>query len=357
MSNNFKILILAGAFVSFILGAGTATGQEILQFFVSFGYYGIIGIIIAAILHMWFGAYAMDVGLRLKADDSKAVFVYFCGKYIGTFFYWFSQLFILIVFVVMISGAGATVSEHFGLGVIVGRAIMAILVLVTALARLETITKILGIAGPIIVIFAVVVGVGSFDATGFSQASDTLKELSLSKATNHWWQTGFVYSSFVLLVALPFLANLGKDEVKRKNVIIGGTLGGFIMLIGVFAIYMGILSNIGEVYTKDIPTLFLADQISPVLALCFSIILLIAIYTTAVGMLWTVSTQFSKGNPTSYKVITIALSVVGFFGGLLPFAKIIDAIYPIVGYIGLILFVGMLYRQFINQGQIGKTNL
>ena len=75
MKNNSRIIILAGAFVSYILGAGTATGQEILQFFVSFGYLGIGAIIIAAILHMWFGAYAMDVGLRLQSEDSKGVFI------------------------------------------------------------------------------------------------------------------------------------------------------------------------------------------------------------------------------------------------------------------------------------------
>lgn len=354
MNSNFKIIILAGAFVSFILGAGTATGQEILQFFVSFGYLGVGGIIVAAILHMWFGSYAMDVGLRLKVDDSKGVFIYFCGKYLGTFFYWFSQLFILIVFVVMISGAGATFTEHFGLGDVIGRAIMTLLVLITALLRLDTIIKILGIAGPIIVLFAVLVGAGSFDATGFSDANNILKELDLSQATSYWWQSGFVYSSFVLLVALPFLANLGKNELNRKHVILGGSLGGFIMLIGVFAIYVGILSNVEQASTKDIPTLFLTNQINPTLALVFSIILLIAIYTTAVGMLWTVSTQFAKGNTTIYRICVIVLSIVGFFGGLFPFATIIDTVYPIVGYIGLILIAAMLYRQFINKGVLGK---
>lgn len=355
MNNTFKIIVLAGAYVSFILGAGTATGQEIMQFFVSFGYLGIGAIIIAAVLHMWFGAYAMDVGVRLKAEDSKDVFIYFCGKYLGLFFYWFSQIFILVVFIVMISGAGATVSEHFGLGDVIGRALMAILILITSLLRLNTIIKILGIAGPIIVIFAIVVGAGSFDSAGFSQAGEILKEINLSKATNDWWQAGFVYSSFVLLVALPFLANLGKDEINRRNVIIGGALGGLIMLIGVFAVYIGILSNIEQLHTKDIPTLFLADQISPALALFFSIILLIAIYTTAVGMLWTVSIQFSKGNTFKYRIITIALTILGFFGGLFPFAQIIDFVYPIVGYIGLILIAGMLYRQFINKGKIEST--
>src|SRR5699024_502082 len=217
---------------------------------------------------------------------------------------WFSQLFILVVFVVMISGAGATVSEHFGVGEVVGRLIMAIAVLVTALLRLETMVRILGIAGPIIIIFAVVVGIGNFDSAGFSRAGTLVNKLDLLRATSYWWQSGFVYSSFVLLVAVPFLANVGKNETNRKHVIAGGILGGLIMLFGVFAIYIGILSNIDKVQGIDIPTLFLANQISPMLSLFFSIILLIAIYTTAVVMLWTVSTQYANGNTTRYRVIT-----------------------------------------------------
>lgn len=352
MKNNSRIIILAGAFVSYILGAGTATGQEILQFFVSFGYLGIGAIIIAAILHMWFGAYAMDVGLRLQYKDSKGVFNYFCGKYLGTFFYWFAQLFMLIVFVVMIAGAGATVSEHFGVGEVVGRIIMAVLVLITALLRLETIVKILGIAGPIIVIFAVIVGAGNFNITGFSQAGSLLQNLELSTATSYWWQSGFVYSSFVLLIAVPFLANLGKEEKSRNHVIYGGIIGGFIMLLGVFMIYVGILSNVDEAGTLNIPTLFLATKISSVLGYVFSIILLIAIYTTAVGMLWTVSKQFSKGNENIYRILVVVITIIGFFGGLFPFATIIDVVYPIVGYIGLVLIVCMLYRQFIKPGKL-----
>ncbi len=354
MNNAVRIIILAGAFVSFILGAGTATGQEIMQFFVNAGYVGIGAIIIAAILHMWFGAYTMDVGLRLQAEDSKDVFIYFCGKYLGIFFYWFSQLFIMIIFIVMISGAGSTMTEHFGMGEVAGRAIMALIVLATALLRLNTMISILGIAGPIIVVFAVAVGSGNFDSATFALAGDLVKELELKPATSYWWQAGFVYSSFVLLVAIPFLANLGKTEKSRKTVIWAGIIGGFIMLLGVFAIYMGLMSHLPDVYDKSIPTLILADNMSPLVANIFSVILLIAIYTTAVGMLWIVASQFSKGNTSRYRMITVVLTIIGFFGGLLPFDKIIGLVYPVVGYIGIILIVCMLFRHLIRPGKLGK---
>lgn len=350
VENSSRIFLLGGTFVSFILGAGTATGQEIVQFFVSFGFWGIGAILIAALLHAWFGALSMDVGLRLKAKDSKAVFNYFCGRYIGTFLYWFAQLFILIVFIVMIAGSGATIAEQFGINEVIGRLGMTIIVWLTALFRLETMIKILGIAGPIIILFAIIVGAGNIDIYNLQKVSNILNNIEIYQSTSYWWQSGFVYSAFVLLVAVPFLANIGKNETKRKHVVTGGILGGFVMLLGVFFIYIGILSKLNDVEGKDIPTLSLAENIHPTLGIVFSIILLIAIYTTAVGMSWTVSTQFAKGNQTIYKIIITLVSILGFFGSVFPFASIIDAVYPIVGYISLILFIGMFYRQFVNPG-------
>src|SRR5699024_637309 len=111
-------------------------------------------------------------------------------------FYWFAQLFLLIVFIVMISGAGATFTEHFGMGDITGRAIMAGLVLISVLLKLDTIVKILGVAGPTIIIFAIIVGFGNFNSDDFLSADELISGLDMTMATEYWWQSGFVYSSF-----------------------------------------------------------------------------------------------------------------------------------------------------------------
>ena len=38
-----RILTYAGAIVAFLIGSGFATGQEILQYFTSYGYWGVFG--------------------------------------------------------------------------------------------------------------------------------------------------------------------------------------------------------------------------------------------------------------------------------------------------------------------------
>lgn len=354
MNNLGRIILISGAVVSYLLGAGTATGQEILQFFVAFGYYGIGGVLIAAVLHTWFGAYVMDVGYRLEVDSVHDVFKYFCGKYIGTFLTWFAQLFIIVVLIVMISGAGSTFNEYYGMNITLGKFIMASLVLATALLGLRGLVNILGVAGPIIIVLAVIVGAMNFNVEGFMEAGKLVESLNITKGTSTWWQSGVVYSSFVLLIAVPFLAKIGQTEKKRMHILLGGGLGGMLMLVVAGVLYLGIFSNVEVTATKDIPALFLAEQISSAFGFIYSIILLIAIYTTAAGMLWIGSDFLSRGNVKYQKIIAVILTIIGFFGGLFPFAEIINTVYPIVGYMGIVIFIGMVYRQFINKGEIGS---
>lgn len=41
-----QIIIYAGAFIAFLVGSGFATGQEIMQYFVAYGFMGILGALI-----------------------------------------------------------------------------------------------------------------------------------------------------------------------------------------------------------------------------------------------------------------------------------------------------------------------
>ena len=46
----FRVLKIGSAFVGIIVGAGFASGQEILQYFTSFGYIGTLAAVVSMIL-------------------------------------------------------------------------------------------------------------------------------------------------------------------------------------------------------------------------------------------------------------------------------------------------------------------
>ncbi|HLR92703.1 MAG TPA: hypothetical protein VK048_06535, partial [Atopostipes sp.] len=69
-----KVLKLGSAFIGIIVGAGFASGQEILQYFTSFGYMGTIGAIVATALFAYVGMTLVNVGSRLQTTNHKEAF-------------------------------------------------------------------------------------------------------------------------------------------------------------------------------------------------------------------------------------------------------------------------------------------
>ena len=47
-----RIWSIALAYIGVMIGAGVSSGQDLLQYFVSFGVWGLIGVIVLSVLHV-----------------------------------------------------------------------------------------------------------------------------------------------------------------------------------------------------------------------------------------------------------------------------------------------------------------
>ena len=95
-----------------------------------------------------------------------------------------------------------------------------------------------------------------------------------------------------------------------------------------------------DVAGTQIPTLVLAREISPALAMFFTIIVFLEIYTTAGPLLWAPVKRFAPDEKSNrYRLVLMVLGVIGIVVGLnVPFDKLINVIYVINGYVGFTLF-------------------
>src|SRR5690625_2552953 len=124
----FRILKIGSAFIGVIVGAGFASGQEIIQYFTSFGYIGTIAAIVATGLFAYLGMTLTKLGSRLKADSHKVAIYEISGRYLGFIVDAIIVFTLFGVGVVMIAGAGSTLNQQFGLPVFVGSIIMTVIV-------------------------------------------------------------------------------------------------------------------------------------------------------------------------------------------------------------------------------------
>lgn len=345
------IVAFGGAIMAFVIGAGFASGQEVMQFFTHLGLWGSLGAgVTAMILFAWFGAVLLEDGRKLQLEDANKIFAHYCGRNIGIFFEWFVPILLFLVVSIMLSGAGAAVSEHYGLDPNLGRIGMGAATLLTVLLGLKKLVNIIGNIGPVIIAFTIVMGVVSIvqNPGGLAVADDVLKTINVPGASDNWFFSGVLYAAFSLVGLMPFIAGMGKQAKSSTDTLWGGIFGGVAFVFGGMILSTGLLANIEKVYDKQIPSLAVAAEILPFIATLFSIVLLLGIYTTAVPMLWTAVNRISTDERSMrYKISAVVMIIIAFFGAQLQFGKMVGFVYPATGYMGILLMAGMIYTRYI----------
>lgn len=353
MRNWKNAIVFGGGILAFVVGAGFASGQEIMQFFATLGFWKSIGSgLVAMVLVSWFSLTIMEDGRKLQLEDENTIFAHYCGKIIGKFFEYFVPVLMFLVASMMISAAGATVSEHFGVNPNVGRIFMAIVTLITVLLGLKKLVHIVGYIAPVIIIFTMFVGISGFlkNTGGITESVQVIEDLEISGTYSNWIISGIMYAAFLVVGLVPYIAGIGKQANNKKETTLGGLFAGILFLAGVIILGTGMIANIGAVYDKEIPALALASQNSTLISSIFAIFLILAIYTTAVPMLWTAINKVVRDeNSNKYKIVAVVLTIFAFIGGHLPFSTMVGIVYPATGYMGLLIFVGMLYTRFIKK--------
>lgn len=360
-SSTMRVLTYAGAIMAFLIGSGFATGQEIMQYFAAYGFWGVFGTgLIVLALISFVSVQFLTVGQREQFDKPAQIFEYYAGKYVGKFFDYFSILFVFLSFTVMVAGAGAVFDEHYNLPSWAGGIGLTVLVAITVWFGLNSLVDVIGKIGPLIVVIAVGLGiVGILNAqSGMLEGHQMVAELEVQQASNHWVSAGLSYVGFCMLWLAAFLTALGKTVPTQREARAGGLAGGTIFSLACIIVGLGLLANIERVAGTQIPMLIIASDVAPFVASAISLMILAGIYTTAIPLLWTVSSRVFPDGTKKYKYFTIFLALLGTVIGLwLPFDQMVNIVYVLNGYVGAILLAIMIVVTIIKAVQRRRKSM
>lgn len=348
-----QIIGFSGAFIAFMFGSGFATGQEVMQYFVSYGYKGLLGAMVCFILLLYVSINYAFVGKKEHYNKGSKIFIYYCGKYIGKFFDYFSVFVIYLSFTVMLAGAGATVNQHYGIPTYIGTILIGLLAGITVMLGLSKIINIIGKIGPVIIILTTLLGLFSMfnHHSNLPLVNEVLPNIEIMQASTNWLFSAFSYVGISILWLASFMTALGASADSMTEAKLGAGFGVGAFCCALVILMMGILANIENVAGSMIPTLILARDIHESVAMLFSIIIITGIYTTAVPLLWTVSSRVVDEKTKKFKIFTIILAITGIVvGATIPFDKLVNIIYVTTGYVGFILLFFMLItsiRRFV----------
>lgn len=349
-----RVIIMGGAFIGLLIGSGFTTGQEIMQYFVSFGNWGYAAVALMWILFIYVGCSFAVVGYEQQFEEPKNIYQYFCGKYIGTFFDYFSVIFLFMSFWVMVAGASAAFNQSFGFPTWVGGTLMGAVTLITLFFGFGKLVEIVGSIGPVVSVLAILLGIAgiAMNPGGLSTFAEKIVPLvadkTVKQAGSNWVMAMASYVGFCMMWLAVFMTNMGKMANSKREAIYGTIFGSTLYSTAVLLLMFGLSANLLDVAGAQIPTLILAKKISPALAVVYTLIVFTEIYTTAGPLLWTPVKRFAPDEKSNrYRILLVVLGVIGIVVGLtVKFDELINVIYVINGYVGFALFFLMVYVDF-----------
>jgi len=286
-----KYLSVAFAYVGVIVGAGLASGQDLLQYFLSFGATGLIGIAALGVLNIIFGVVALQLGSYFRSGHHDEVFERITHPAVRR------VIDVVLVFsgfamgFVMLAGAGANLEQQFGLPAWAGSAVCAGLVILTAFLDFDRIMKVIGVFTPMIVIAIVILVIYSLVTPHPSVAELNATATKVTPALPNLWFSAINY--FALCV----------------------------------------VNGIG------VPALEIARMIHPAFAFVYTLIIFALIYNTVFSLFFATARRFSGGSTKRMRIVLMGVVALGYAASLMGFKKLIGGMYPIIGWLGVALLV------------------
>lgn len=352
-----NVVGIALSFIGLLVGAGFATGQEVVQYFTSFGIPGMWGILVAGLVMTLAGTVFLQLGSYFHASEHNQVFRNITHPIISRILDVAVILTLFAVGFVMLAGAGSNMEQQFGWPAWVGSLLMLVLVMVTGMFDVDKVSQVIGLLTPTIII--AVLFVGTYTLLHMPENVDAA--ISASEAIESpipfWLVSALNYNGLALILAVSMSLVIGGDNISPREAGVGGIVGG-----AVYAVLMGIagfslLMNAENVGDSDIPMLTLVDSVHPTLGVIMAIIIYLMIFNTAIGMFYALGKRLSSGNESKYRIIFIAGCLAGFAVSFAGFKALMQYVYPVLGYMGIVLVAILVIGWLRSLGKIKDEGL
>lgn len=346
-------LKIAGVYIGTVVGAGFATGQEVLQFFTRFGIRGLAGISITTVLFIFFGIIIMSLGNILHAKSHLEIIQYSGGKILGAMIDLIITIFLFGTFSVMIAGNGALFEQQFNLPSIVGNVIMAILTALTVLTGINGVINSISFVVPFLLATVIVTSI--FSASKYPVNMMVINDITWGSGLfNNWFLAAILYVSYNTVISIAILGPLGNEAESKRSIKNGAILGGLGLGLGSLMIYIALSGHVDNIGTLEVPMIYIAGAISPILQVVYSIVLIAEIYTTAVSSLYGFTARVIdiQKKPVKGRYIVAGATIVALMSSSFGFSNLVKYLFPIVGYCGIIILSGIVFNIIIGR----KTN-
>lgn len=323
---------IAAVYVGTVIGAGFATGKEIVEFFTQYGLYGLISILLAGYLFIFFGMKVMTKAIDIQATSFMELNNDLFGQTFGKVMNILMTAMLVGVCGVMLSGAEALFVEQLGWGQAVGSLLTILLCLIVLWAGVKGLFAVNTFVVPTLVIFNLILMYNSLSQPFLWPNLFTIESIDYA-----WKAVGsaFSYAAFNLTLAQAVLVPVA-TEINNKAIIrLGGFIGGALLTIILISSHIT-LSTLPDLLVYDIPMATIVKNMMSGIYFVYLFIIYGEIFTSLIGNMYGIERQISQFFKLRSIWVHIAVIIIVYIIGRIEYGQLLGFLYPLFGYISLI---------------------
>ena len=334
-------LTFAGCF----LGAGYVSGQELWQFFGSFGKNGLFGLLLAISLLLAAGVMMILLGRMARSEEIDKLVVCWDMPLLRGAVTLLELLFLFGVGTIMSAGVGALLGQLIGLPQWIGSGLFIAVVALVSLAGFSGMISAFSATVPVLAAATLVFGIWSLAQSGVNIPEP---QGGGSALLGSWPVAAVSFACYNLFGSIAMIAPLGKS-VKSERAAVGGIAMGAALLLLIAASVLVSVSASPSVTAAELPMLALAQAKGSVFGYAYGLLLLLAMFGTGLSSLVAFVGMVGAKHPAVGKNrvgFTAVCALLMFGGSLFGFGGLIGVVYPIFGYCSSVFIVLMAVHYF-----------
>ncbi|HAQ06528.1 MAG TPA: hypothetical protein DCR24_03005 [Bacillus bacterium] len=326
---------IAAVYVGTVVGAGFATGREIVEFFSRFGIFGLIGIFMSGYMLIYMGSKLMRIAASIGARSYEEMNEHLFGKFFGKMINIVMLVMLLGVCSVMLSGAGAVFEEQLGLSKSIGIFLTIGLSIVVMIVGIKGVFAVNTFVVPMMILFSLILFFLSMKLPGFIE-----QVVFIPHADDGWKSViaPFSYTALNLSLAQAVLVPVAAEIKDDNTVKWGGILGGVALTLILLSSHLTLIMLPGF-ETFEIPMAVIMKQLVSGLHWVFVLIVYGEIFTSVIGNIFGLERQLQKYVNLPSIVVVSILFLISYFISLINYGTLLSILYPVFGYISLTFIV------------------
>jgi len=331
-------LIFALTIVGTLIGAGFATGQELLSFFIlrsSEGYiYFTLSVTVIILVSVIVLIYARNNRLRSLSQLYENLF----NKKISCICVIISTMFLFSCFCITASGTGTLFAQSLKWPYFTG--VLTILAITYSAMQfnIEGVLFINSVLTPLIIICIIVFGVVSN-----VRDVNVFYNFNTIKTVGQPLLYALMYFGYNIFSLFPIALSTEKKN-SLKSAITGFVISFFIIVvIGIVMLFVMYNSSL-DISLYNLPFLSIISQNSEICENIYVAIMYFAMITTAVSCFYGFYKNLSDVFIVNNQVIIVSGLVFSYFVSLFGFTELVRKIYSLFGIFGIFISFGIVYK-------------